>query len=211
VTRQAAATNLFGSGIELYRFNVSADAAEGVALKKFVLTFAKATTSASTLAVSNFVLVKGSDPMNTADYQILDQVATDLKTVAWPVGNMTGLITVRFTNPQVVSAGGSEQYAIKADVTGSLSGDAVSIGLLSTGSTSAVTNYLSVSTASSTLSAGVVAGPNLSASAGGAAAAAGTFLWSDRSEVGGGVSTSGDWTDDLYVRDLPSNYSISRS
>lgn len=192
------------SNSPLITFTVGADNAGSVALKKFSFNFSKSTTSASTLSLGNFKLYRAGDEMDSSLYTIVDNYGTSLTgSGVWSVGTTTGRVVVRFVDPQNVSGAGIE-YSLRATVSGSAPGDSVSTSFATTGVTTVVTGYLTANTAATTLSSVGLPGPNLNFSTAGTSTvdAPGTFVWSDRSETGQGSNTSGDWTDDLYVRRL---------
>lgn len=116
----------------------------------------------------------------------------------------TTYVVVSFTNPETIDAGTSQQYSLRAGTISGTTvvGDAVSTSFLTQVDGTVYTGYLT--TATTTLAGTSVSpsGPNLAAELNGAGVAAGTFVWSDISDVAGGTNESGDWTDDLYLQDL---------
>ncbi len=222
VSRVALSQNLVpGSSPELYRFNVSADTLGEVALKKvtFRVSASTSTNSPSTgFTLSDFVVLKtdqgGSQVMNTNDYDVV-QAFTGASLKGSSGGSITAptttYVVITFTNPETISAGTNVQYALRANnVVGTVSGDVVSTSF-TTQSTG--TNYTGFLTSATTTLTGTtqLPGSNLAATADGAGVAAGTFVWSDVSESGGGTNTSGDWTDDLYLQDLTGSTQVTRS
>lgn len=186
----------------LLTFTVGSDAAGPVSLKKITLSFSKSTTTASSLSLASFKLKRAGEYMDSSQYTIVNESGTDLTSATpWPVGNTSGRIVIKFTNPEVVSGQGIE-YSLRANVAGTYAGDSVSVGFVTTGVTTVVTGYLTGDSAATTLSSVALPGPNLNTTTSGSllATAPGTFVWSDRSDSGQGNATSGDWTDDLYVR-----------
>lgn len=209
-------TSVLAGSPELYRFNVQADALGSVAVKKLTFHVAASTSSNSysSLVLSNFRLLKGSTTMNTNDYTIVNgQTGVSLKSAGSLTAPSTTNVIVTFTNPEVIDAAGSAQFALKADVAGSVSGDLVTTSFLTQTSGLNVTGFLN-SSVTSTASGSLIAlyGPNLNSSSTSATISEnpGTFVWSDRSEVSGGTATSGDWTDDLYLQDLTDTQQLSR-
>lgn len=189
------------SEFPLMTFNVGADAAGPVSLKKFTLSFSKSTTSASSLALSSFKLKRAGEYMDSSLYTIVETGGADLESGTWPVASTTGRIVVTFASPELISGQGVE-YSVRANVAGTASGDSISVGFVTTGVSTVVTGYLTSDAANTTLSSVNLPGPNLNATTSGTVIVSnpGTFVWSDRSETTPGSSTSGDWTDDLYVR-----------
>lgn len=212
VALTSGSTVLAGSP-ELYRFNVQADALGSVALKKLTFRLAASTSSNSysSLQLTNFRILKGSTTMNTLDYSIVNgQTGETLKSTGTLTAPSTTLVVVNFTNPEVVDAGGSTQYALKADVTGSVAGDLVTTSFLTQTSGTNFTGFLN--SATSTIASMAISGSNLNSTSTESILSErpGTFVWSDRSEVSGGTATSGDWTDDLYLQDLTDSQQLSR-
>ncbi|MDP3793139.1 MAG: hypothetical protein Q8R07_00095, partial [Candidatus Uhrbacteria bacterium] len=216
VVRQALSSTTLVSGqdSDLYKFNVSADSAGSVSLKKFIFTFSKSTSSGSSLALSNFRLRRGATDVAQADIRIVNDNERDLYAGTWNVASTTGSIIVSFVNEDTI-AGSGNSYTLHATIGGTIvSGDSISLSFNRTGGSTIVTGYL---TGQSVTSSGGVVGPNIDTTTGGAntANAVGTFLWSDQAEVphnSSVASSSGsrDWTDDVYVEDLTSSQSLSR-
>jgi len=216
VVRQALSSTTLVSGqdSDLYKFQVSADNAGSVSLKKFILTFSKSTSSGSSLSLSNFRLRRGATDVAQADIRIVNDNERDLYAGTWNTASTTGSVIVSFTNEDTI-AGSGNVYTLHATVGGTIvSGDSISLSFYRTGGSTVVTGYL---TGQSVTSSGGVVGPNIdtSVSAINTAGAVGTFLWSDQSEVPhnssvGTSSGSRDWTDDVYVEDLTSSQSLSR-
>lgn len=219
VTQRSLSTTKITSGadLELYKFNVSADSAGSISLKKFVLTFSKSTSSGSSLAPQNFRLRRGNTELSTNDFQIIDQNSDDLEGAAWPMTSSTGYVIVTFTNEEVISGSGSD-YTLHATMGGtSVVGDSITVAM--TRQTDVTnpgkTGYLTAfGVSSSTLNGILIPGPNLDLGAApGGAISAGTFLWSDQSDNHNvNIGTSGgsrDWTDDVYVEDLTRSQALS--
>lgn len=214
VARQTDISSTLANGSDqaLYKFSVTADSASTVYLKKFVLSFSKATSSASSaFTMSNFRLFKGSSAMALADYAITNDSGTDLESGSLGVGTTTGMVVVSFTNEESIS-GTASTYTLRATPAASLSGDTFSMSLVRDSDSSIVTGYLTT----------VPGGPgyyqpsiNTTASPTGAADEPGTFVWSDGSQVphssaSGTNSGSRDWTNDTYVDDLTQTHTLSR-
>jgi hypothetical protein len=201
--------------MDLYKFQVSADSAGSISLKKFVFNFSKSTSTGSTLAVSNFRIRRGSSDMALADIRIVDQNGADLEAGSWANGSSTGQVVISFTNEETISGSGNV-YTVHATIGGSVvSGDSVSLSFNRTGGTTPITGYLTTDNVTST---GGLPGPSIDTTANGdtnVASNAGTFVWSDQSEnphtsIAGNAGGSRDWTDDVYVDDLTQTSVVSR-
>jgi hypothetical protein len=207
VTRQALSTTTLTSGLDmdLYKFQVSADSAGSVALKKIVFNVAES----GAFTMSNFRLRKGSTDIALADAAITDGTGADLKAGTL---SASGQVVVIFTNEETISGSGNV-YTLHASIGGTVnSGDSVSINFATDNTVAApVTGYLTNDT-----TVGLV-GANLDTAIApsGIASASGTFVWSDNSEVPhsyalGTAGGSRDWTQDLYVEDLTQQTTLSR-
>ena len=214
VTRQTLSSVTLSAGaLDLYKLQVSADPAGSVAVKKMTFNFSKSTSTGSALSATNFRLRRGSTDMALADYAIVDMSNRDLKTLSWDMTSSTGQIFVSFTGEETISGSGNV-YTLYATIGGPpLSGDSINVSLNRTGNSTVVTGYL---TDTQMAGAGFY-GPNLttSSTATDAANNAGTFVWSDLSEVphfsnSSGANRSRDWTNDLYAEDLTQTQIISR-
>ncbi len=207
VSRVATSNSLQDNNPELYRFNVQADALAPVALKKvtFRLAASTSTNNADGYTMSGFTVWKGGMAMNTNDYSVVNaSTGGSLKGLGSLTAPTTTYVVVSFTNPETIDAGTSQQYSLRAGTISGTTvvGDAVSTSFLTQVDGTVYTGYLT--TATTTLAGTSVSpsGPNLAAELNGAGVAAGTFVWSDISDVAGGTNESGDWTDDLYLQDL---------
>jgi hypothetical protein len=215
VTRQTLSTTTLanGSSQDLYRMQVSADSAGSVAVKKISFDLSK--TGSTTL--TNFRVRKGSTDMALADYSVVDANGTDIEAGSLVAGTSTGRIIVTFTNEETITGSGNV-YTLYATPAGSIASDTVSISPTRNLTGSVITGYLdteTVSGASSTNSGLSVVGPNIdtASSPDGVADAAGTFVWSDLSEVPHAFAAPGssyDWTNDVYVEDLTQTQTLTR-
>ncbi len=216
VTRQALSSTTLTSGqdMDMYKFQVSADSAGSVAVKKFVFNFSKSTTTNSTISLANFRLRRGSTDLASADYSIVDTNGADLKAGTWQNGSSTGQLVVYLTSEDVISGSGNV-YTVHATIGGLVqSGDSVSLSFNRTGGSTVVTGFLTTNYVTST---GGVVGPSIDTSVNpdNSADAAGTFVWSDMSELphssaAGNNSGSRDWSDDVYVEDLTATQVVAR-
>ena len=204
VTRQAlSSTTLVDGSNDLYKLQISADAAGSVAVKK--LTF---TVTNSGVDLNNFRIRKGSTDININDVVITDEAGNDLEGVALYGGSN---VIVSFVNEETISGAGSV-YTLAANVAGAGSGDSVSASLTRDLAQPIVSGYITAG------AFGGFEGPNLDAvpyatiAAAGASDTVGHFIWSDNSEVphSAALSTSRDWTNDTYVEDLTQSQTLTR-
>ena len=213
VTRQALSTTTLTAGLDmdLYKFQVSADSAGSVALKKIVFAWSKGDSNAS-FNMQNFRLRKGSTDIAQADISISSATSVDYYTGGPAAGELTGKIVVTFTNEETI-AGSGNVYTLHATVNGTVdSGDSFSLNFYrDTSVTSPVTGYLD-----NNISGGI-RGPNIDTAIAPDSSpdAVGTFVWSDNSEIphsyaSGTAGGSRDWTQDLYVEDLTQQSVLSR-
>lgn len=213
VTRQALSTTTLanGSSQDLYRMQVSADGAGSVAVKKISFDFSK--TGVTTL--TNFRVRKGSTDMALADFSIVDANGTDIEAGSLVAGTSTGRIVVLFTNEETITGSGSV-YTLYATPAASTSGDTVSIAPTRNTSGTIVTGYLNASIVAGTEltnAAFQMPSANIDTTNSGTANAAGTFVWSDLSEVPHAYTigaSSVDWTNDVMVEDLTQTQTLSR-
>lgn len=190
-TRQAlSSTTLANTTQDLYKLQVSADAAGALAVKE--MTFDVALSG--TLNLTNFRLRKGSTDVALADFTAVDSYGTDVK--AGTVASTTKVV-VTFTNEETI-AGSGTVYTLYATVSGADAGESVSVTPSRDGSLV-------------TLSGALTAG-----SAGQGVRVAGTdayFAWSDNSEVPHSNtigSSSVDWANDVFVEDLTQTQTLTR-
>ena len=213
VTRQALSTTTLanGSSQDLYRMQVSADTAGSVAIKK--LSFDLSKTGVTTL--TNFRVRKGSTDMALADYTIVDAQGTDIEAGSIVAATGTARIIVNFTNEETITGSGSV-YTLYATPAASVAGDTVSVSPTRNTSGTIVTGYLDTEAVIGTeLTNATLAmpGANLDTDNSGTADAAGTFVWSDLSEVPHSYASplsSFDWTNDVYVDDTTQTQTLSR-
>jgi hypothetical protein len=211
VTRQTLSTTTLadGSSQDLYRMQVSADSAGSVAVKKISFDFSQS----ASVVLSNLRIRKGSTDMNLADYAITDHLGNDLE--AGSLSATSARIIVNFTNEETISGSGNV-YTLYGTPSGSNSGDTVSVAPSRNLAGSVVTGYLDTETivgTGLTNSALVMPGTNLDTDNSGTADSAGTFVWSDLSEVPHGFASPGssfDWTNDVYVEDLTQTQTLTR-
>jgi hypothetical protein len=220
VTKQAlSSTTLANIDQDLIKFQVAADSAGSVALKQ--VTFSLSKGSATTL--SNFRVRRGSSDMTLADFAVTYTSSTredhDVESGTIAAIQSAGYITVSFTNEETVSGSGNV-YTLHATVAGAASGQNVSLSFYRDANAPIVTGYLTsnfavspLATSTDIYSVDVGVAPS-STPASPTRFYAGTFLWSDNSEVphSSAVGTSAgsrDWTNDVYVEDISQTQSLS--
>ncbi len=212
ITRQALSTQTLTAGLDmdLYKFQVSADAAGSVGLKKIVFNWSKGDADNS-FYLSNFRLRKGSTDVASGDLAITSATSVNYYTGSQGTAEASGKIVVVFTSEDTISGSGNI-YTLHATVNGTVgSGDSYSLNFNRDSTNTVSTGYLTDAVSNS------MRGPNLDTSNGGevGADAEGTFVWSDLSEVPHSTasSTNGgsrDWTQDTYVEDLTQQSTLSR-
>lgn len=216
VTRQTLSTTTLSNGtnMDLYRMQVSADAAGSVGLKKVV--YDVAVSGATTFAA--FRIRKGSTELPLSSVTITDGAGADLEAAT---SSAPGRVVVVFSgapgdNTEETITGSGSVYTLTATVNGSAPGDTVSVSLARDLSGTIVTGYLDDDSVA--LNGTAVVTPNLDSDDGiadGVAENPGSFVWSDLSEVPhsasyGDTGGSYDWTNDVYVEDLTQTQTLSR-
>ncbi len=216
VTRQTLSTTTLSNGtnMDLYRMQVSADAAGSVGLKKVV--YDVAVSGATTFAA--FRIRKGSTELPLSSVTITDGAGADLEAAT---SSAPGRVVVVFSgapgdNTEETITGSGSVYTLTATVNGSVAGDTVSVSLARDLAGTIVTGYLDDDAIA--LNAVSVVGPNLDSDDGisdGVAENPGSFVWSDLSEVPhsaayGTTGGSYDWTNDVYVEDLTQTQTLTR-
>ncbi len=217
VTRQTLSTTTLANGTnqDLYRMQISADAAGSVAVKKITFDFSK--DGSTTL--SNFRIRKGSTEVPLGSVVITNGTSTDLEAGTIPAGITSGRVIVVFSDPSTANTeetvtGSGNVYTLSATVNGSAAGNTVSFAPARNLAGSIVTGYLDDEAVA--LNGTNVDGPNLDTAStpDGTADSPGTFVWSDLSEVphsaAGSGASSFDWTNDVYVEDLTQVQTLTR-
>lgn len=211
VTKQSlSSTTLANIDQDLVKFQVAADAAGSIALKQVMFSFSKS----SLVGLSNFRMRRGSTDLDTATYAVTNGTSSvDLIAGSIPAGVNSGYIVFSMKPGQEESMSGSGNvYTLHATVSGAASGQNVTLQFYRDSSNPIVTGYLVNSTAfggfgssANVFHIDTAVGPS------GAAAATGTFVWSDNSEVphSSAAQTSRDWTNDVYVQDLSQSQTLS--
>lgn len=194
-TRQAlSSTTLANTTQDLYKLQVSADAAGSVAVKEMTFDVAISDVGGAPLTLTNFRLRKGSSDVALADMVIENGAGADLEAGALAA---TGKVVVTFVNEETISGSGVV-YTLYATVSGADAGESVSVTPTRDGT------LVTQSGVITDLGAGGVAVDGTD----------GYFVWSDNSEVPhssvlGGPS-SVDWTNDVFVEDLTQTQALTR-
>jgi hypothetical protein len=208
ITKQAVSTNTLTSGAdtELYKFQITPDAAGDVRWKQ--IQFTVSTSSGTTTNLNNFKLFKGSTQLaaNT-EVVIKDTVAGTDISGATVLSSAGGSVTVYLINEEVVSGSGTV-YTLRATPTLSGSGNAVSVQLVRD-TTAGVTGYLGAAAGAIPLAI------DQAAAADGTGETAAAFIWSDVTEPVHGFTTgtgsSRDWTNGTYVEDMTQTQTLTKS
>jgi hypothetical protein len=128
VTRQSLSTTTLTAGLDmdLYKFQVTADAAGSVGLKKIVFSWSKGDANTS-FNLTNFRLRKGSTDVASGDIAITSATSVDYYTGGPQVAELSGSIVVVFTTEDTISGSGNI-YTLHATVNGTVdSGDSFSL------------------------------------------------------------------------------------
>jgi hypothetical protein len=169
----------------LYKFSVTADAAEQVALKQFA-----------------FTITAGGTGALTADSIAVREAGTVTNISMTAVNNDNAVGQVTFASEQVVPAGGTKTYEVLAGVATAAAGDSIAVSLTNADASTDATGYVSTQTAAPTLR---IDDSNNSTADGTVAA----LIWSDYSAVphidspSAGTSAftgSADWANGWLVR-----------
>lgn len=223
VTRQALSTTTLASGqsMDLYKFQVSADAAGAVALKKVTFNVSVSTSTGSGLTLSNFRVRRGSTTLASSAATITNRQGDDLYAGNFNTSHAAntstaGLVVVVFTSEETISGSGNV-YTLAADVSGSvLTGDQVSTSLTRSHDTATVSGYLTSSAFNGSGASGLI-GPNINTDVapGSGTTSTADFIWSDISEIphsdaAGSSNGSRDWFNGYLVDDLTQSVTISK-
>jgi hypothetical protein len=211
VTRQALSTTTLTAGLDmdLYKFQVSADSAGSVALKKISFNWSKGDANDS-LNFENLRLRKGTTDVASGDISITSATSVDYYAGGPALGETSGTVVIAFTNEETVSGSGSV-YTLHGTISGTVdSGDSLSFNFRRNGLSTPVTGYLSDYPYAGVVGSNITTDPAV-----GAPTTLGTFVWSDLSEVPHSYASatnsgSRDWTEDLYVEDLTQQSTLSR-
>ena len=199
-----SATLSTGTAADLYKFQMAPDA-DGGSVAWIQMAFTVSTSSAATLtSLDTFSFYKGSTKLTSnSEVWITDGAGRDLtSTTSLEATSTAGrTVIVRLASEEVVSGSGTV-YTLRATPTLG-TGDATVTTSFARDTGSTVTGYLVLEAGSTRMGLGSVTG-----TAG--LLAAGTFLWSDQSDIphshstgaAGVTSVSNDWTSDVLVDDM---------
>ncbi len=203
VTAESLTTTTLSSGtrMELYRSQVGADPAGLISLKKITFFAWPTLSPGSTLTLGQFRVTRDGLELPASEASIINEDGdVDLYTGST---NADAYVAVTFAHEDVISGSG-HVYGLEATVSGTvLPGDSVTVGLVRSwsGGTPVTGMLASLPPLPGPSLAPIVAGVTEEAQAAG-------FLWSDLSEIPhsdgccGAVSSTRDWTNDLFVQDL---------
>lgn len=194
----STATMQSGANMELFKFQVTPDAAGAVS---WIQTKFTVTTSTG-VSLGNFQFFKGSTQLTAnTEVKIEDGAGNDL------TGGTLGTnptVVVKLVNEETVSGSGTT-YTLRATPSFSGTGNSVSTKLVSSGQSSAI-GYLA-------LPAGTPAyGIDTDTAFDNTINTTGSFIWSDRSEVPHSSATttpSQDWINDAFLDDLTQTQVLS--
>lgn len=112
---------LRSGSVDLYHFRVTSDPAGSSALKKINLHYDLHREGSSTFTIGNFRLMRGSREMSLDDYTIIENNMSDARHTT--VTSTSGLISIVFTDEEIVSSAGNT-YTLSATTGGGMaSGD----------------------------------------------------------------------------------------
>ncbi len=211
ITKQSVQTATLtpGAVMELYKFQITPDAAGDVRWKQIAFTVTTSSASGGSTVLDNFQLLKNGQLLtaNTQVY-IRDAAGNDITGNTDMTGTALGAtVYVILVDEEVVSGSGTS-YTLRATAT--LGGSANTISTSFTRSTTAGTGYLTENAAATffTLDANGSAFD-------GTGELTSNFIWSDVSEPVHGFATgtgsSRDWTNDVFVEDMTQSQTLSRS
>lgn len=221
VTKQSlSSTTLANIDQDLLKFQVAADSAGSVAWKQAIFSLSK---TGATLTLSNFRLRRGSTDLDSSVYAITNGTSTaDLTSTTIPAGVTGATVVVSFKPGQEETISGSGNvYTLHATVAGAAAGSNVSISFVREATSSIATGYLTTNpiapyaTSTNIFHIDTAVAP-MALGVGNPANFAGTFVWSDNSEVphnqgavANTLTSSRDWINDLYVSDLSQSQTVS--
>jgi hypothetical protein len=201
-------TNLSsGSTTNLYSFSVAADAKGSVAVRQLKFNVAINDVNTAVVArLSNFKFYRGSTDLTTSSVTIQTTAAASLEGATTITGTSTVVVT--FSPEEVVPAGSSYAYTLKATPAGfstsTTGNDSVSTSLVLDGS-----NETSASGAKYLASAGnaATAVQSLATTVNQTTGTDANVIWSDNSaqahDYSDSASTSNDWFNGYLIQNLP--------
>jgi hypothetical protein len=201
ITKQTpSSATLSPSEMDLYKFQIGADAAGEVRWKQVSFTV---TTSTNVTSLANFKLYKNNVALTSSEVQIFNGTTGAELSSANLGGSDT--VVVRLVNEEVVSGAGT-LYALRATPTFTSTGNSITTSF--TRSTTAGTGYLTAAAGTVTISLDAN-----SVSFDGTGELTSRFVWSDVSEPVHGFATgtgsSRDWTNDLNLEDMSQSQVLS--
>jgi len=208
ITRTALQNTTLDLGVsaDFYQFQATSDPAGSVALKKLVFVFTQAVAQKSFLTFKGFRLRRNGLDINMNEVRITDADGNGYDQLGWGFTSTSPprLLVVTFVNEDRITGPGNA-YTLHATAGGNLSpGDSIAINLHRSGTILPATGFLTdngkqgLSLIGPHLDLGLVPGGPI---------AAGSFLWSDLSEIphsdqSGSMGGSRDWTNDDLLEDL---------
>lgn len=211
VTLQSLSSTVLGNiQQDLIKFQVAADPSNSVDLKQVMF---KVSLSGN-VSLSNFRMRRGASDIQVGTYSITEGDGTDLTS-----GSMTSssnqfvVFTFSAAQKESISQSGNV-YTLYANVAGANTGDSVQVQFYRDPTAPVVTGYLLNSSAFDGLASSAnIFNIDTALAPSGAAAATGTFLWSDNSETAQHSDLSQgsrDWTNDVYVQDLTQSQQLTK-
>ncbi len=207
VTRTALDSAILAEGtMTLFKFNVAADAAGAVTLKKVAFDVIPSDASSDTLQATTWALYDSVD-MNTAIAGVWSNGSASSTSGACAItAAAPGTVSLEMTNEKEIAAGSSKTFVLKGVVSNSAQYDSIITRLSSTNDTAA--NFVTGGLVQDTT------GQELVKLDTGATTKSVSFLWSDKARgvyhaYGDGTygSTYLDWTSGYLVKTLPTEYS----
>lgn len=185
ITPQTLPTHTLSGATDqnLIKFQVTADPAGAVALKKMTFRLTMVHAASSTYALNNFRLRRGMSDVPLTDVRIVNAGGMDITGTSSSVAGTDATVVVSFRNEDVVTGSGN-LYTLHAFVNGMVApGDKLITAFNRSVSGGAETGYLTMDGARAAV--GTLPGPHLDASivADDTTDYTTGFLWSDLSEV----------------------------
>jgi hypothetical protein len=208
ITKLASSSNILstGSPAELYKFQINADA-DGGDVAWIQIAFTVSTSSLATLSsLNNFAFYKGGEQLTAGtDVFITDGHGNNIADASGLAASSTlgRTVIVRLATEEVVSTGGTT-YTLRATPTLGATAGATVTTSFARDTTSSDTGYLVLPNTETRFGIG-----SATSSAGLLGTNAGTFIWSDMSDVphsyatgphpGASTVVSDDWTWDVLL------------
>jgi len=216
VTKQSlSSTTLANIDQDLMKFQVAADSAGSISLKQVMFKVSINNCATCNVSLGTFRMRRGSSDIDSGIYAVTNGAGTDLKANSMTSSTDQYVIFSMKPGQEESMSGSGNVYTLHATVSGAGAGSSVTVTFYRDPSAPIVTGYLT----SNTVFGGFAASTDIfqldtSASGSGVAAATGTFVWSDQSEVphNPSVASAGgsrDWTNDVYVQDVTQQQTLS--